>query len=312
MLKNSTSARFCQTACYAQPGIELYNADNSDVMPGLSDESIDVICIDPPYLYLKGQKLERVFDEQLFFTECKRLLTKNGFIILFGRGTSFYRWNTILEGLGFIFKEEIIWNKEQNTSPVTPINRVHETVVIHSKNNSPLKETFVPYVEMKSFDLSKIQNDISRIASAVESDFIRLKEIKKYLQTGEIEFKDYNRTLGVNLTVQTRMSQQDRTLKIVQAIKRGMKEKSIISVTREHYKKIHPTEKPVRLIERLLSLVSEKNCTVADFFAGSMSTMEACYNLGLKGIAVEIDEEYFESGKKRIENLPPRQLCCFE
>jgi site-specific DNA-methyltransferase (adenine-specific) len=312
MLKNSTSARFCQTACYAHPGIELYNADNSDVMPMLADESIDVICIDPPYLYLKGQKLERPFDEKLFFNECKRLLTKNGFIVLFGRGTSFYRWNTILEGLGFTFKEEIIWNKEQNTSPVTPINRVHETVVIYSKNNSPLKEALVPYVEMKSYDLSKIQNDISRIASAVESDFVRLKEIKKYLQTGEIEFKDYNRTLGVNLTVQTRMSQQDRTLKIVQAIKHGMKEKSIISVTREHYKKIHPTEKPVRLLERLLSLVSEKECTVADFFAGSMSTMEAVYNLGLKGIAVEIDKEYFEDGKKRIEKLPPRQTMLFE
>ena len=33
--------------------IKLFNEDNLEVMKGLSDESIDVICIDPPYLYLK-------------------------------------------------------------------------------------------------------------------------------------------------------------------------------------------------------------------------------------------------------------------
>lgn len=56
--------------------IKMYNADNLEVMATLADESIDVICIDPPYLYLKNQKLERPFDEPKFFAECKRLLTK--------------------------------------------------------------------------------------------------------------------------------------------------------------------------------------------------------------------------------------------
>ena len=97
--------------------IQLYNEDNLELMKRLPNESIDVICIDPPYLYLKNQKLERPFDEQKFFSECKRLLTKNGFIVMFGRGISFYRWNGILDSLGFVFKEEIIWNKRRITSP---------------------------------------------------------------------------------------------------------------------------------------------------------------------------------------------------
>ena len=42
------------------------------------------------------------------------------------------------------------------------------------------------------------------------------------------------------------------------------------------------------------------------------STMEAVYNMGMKGISCEIDEEYFEDGKKRIESLPPRQGTLFE
>ena len=113
--------------------IQLYNADNLEVMATLPDESIDVVCIDPPYLYLKNQKLERPFDEPKFFAECKRLLTKKGFIVLFGRGTSFYRWNTILDGLGFVFKEEVIWDKSYVSSPLMPISRIHETISILTK-----------------------------------------------------------------------------------------------------------------------------------------------------------------------------------
>ena len=113
--------------------LQLYNADNLEIMATLPDESIDVVCIDPPYLYLKNQKLERPFDEQKFFDECKRLLTKKGFIVMFGRGTSFYRWNTILDGLGFVFKEEVIWDKSYVSSPLMPMSRIHETVSILTK-----------------------------------------------------------------------------------------------------------------------------------------------------------------------------------
>ncbi|MDK7376173.1 DNA methyltransferase, partial [Weeksella virosa] len=129
--------------CYAQPNICLYNADNKDVMQRLADGSVDVILTDPPYLYLKNQKLEREFDEQLFFSECKRVLTKNGFIVMFGRGTSFYRWNTILADLGFTFKEEIVWNKSHCTSPLMRLSRVHETISIFTKGKGTINKVKV-------------------------------------------------------------------------------------------------------------------------------------------------------------------------
>ena len=120
--------------------LQLYNVDNLEVMATLADESIDVICIDPPYLYLKNQKLERPFDEPKFFAECKRLLTKKGFIVMFGRGTSFYRWNTILDGLGFVFKEEVIWDKSYVSSPLMPMSRIHETVSILTKKEGVINK----------------------------------------------------------------------------------------------------------------------------------------------------------------------------
>lgn len=120
--------------------IKFYNEDNLQIMAKMENESIDVILTDPPYLYLKNQKLERAFDEQLFFSECKRVLKKDGFIILFGRGTSFYRWNTILADLCFVFKEEIIWDKAYVSSPLMPLLRVHETVSIHTKNSGTINK----------------------------------------------------------------------------------------------------------------------------------------------------------------------------
>lgn len=309
------SPRLHKTQCYAQPGIELYNADNSDVMPGLADDSIDVICIDPPYLYLKGQKLERGFDENYFFSECYRILKDKGFIILFGRGESFYRWNVILSQLNFFFKEEIIWDKSYMTSPVTPISRKHETISIWCKGGGKINNVRLPYVEMKDEDFTSISQDLKRIKSALNNSEA-LKDLQLYLKTKEVLYKE-DKERGYNTTVQGVIKEQDRAVKTLQSITNGLKEKSIILVKREHYKTIHPTQKPVRLIERLLALVIPINrecneITIADFFAGSMSCMEAAYNLGLKGIAVEIDEEYFEAGKKRIEKLPPRQTMLFE
>jgi site-specific DNA-methyltransferase (adenine-specific) len=51
------------------------------------------------------------------------MLPDDGFIALFCRGTSFYRWNTRLAELGFVFKEELVWDKRMPSSPVTALSR---------------------------------------------------------------------------------------------------------------------------------------------------------------------------------------------
>lgn len=299
--------------CYVQPGIKIFNYNNTDVMSNLRDKCLNVICIDPPYLYLKGQKLERNFNEQYFFNECYRLLKDKGFVILFGRGESFYRWNTILSALNFSFKEEIIWDKSYMTSPVTPISRKHETISIWSKGGGKINNVRLPYVEMKDEDFVSISQDLKRIKSALNNP-TALKDLCLYIETKQVHYKD-DKERGFNTTVQGVIQEQDRAVKTLQSITNGLKEKSIILVKRDHYKTIHPTQKPVRLIERLLALVvpdDSKNVVVADFFGGSMSCMEAVYNMGLTGIAAEIDEEYYEAGKKRLLSLPPRQCNLFD
>ena len=291
--------------------LQLYNADNLEVMATLPDESIDVICIDPPYLYLKNQKLERPFDEHKFFAECKRLLTKKGFIVMFGRGTSFYRWNTILDGLGFVFKEEVIWNKGFSTAPTLPIQRFHETIAIYTKEKGSINaDVKVPYLEVKQHNIDTLVGDINRIKSALNNTK-ELDFMKEYLRTGHINVSKKRNDKGSGCTIsKNSISVFSIPTMCLKAIKEGMRESSIIKVYYERFNRIHPTQKPVRLLERLLALVIPKDkprneIVVADFFAGSMSCMEAVHNMGMRGIATEIDEEYFEKGKQRIESLQP-------
>lgn len=287
--------------------IQLYNDDNLEVMKRLPNESIDVICIDPPYLYLKNQKLERPFDEQLFFSECKRLLTKNGFIVMFGRGISFYRWNTILDGLGFVFKEEIIWNKRRITSPVLAVGRVHETVAIFSKGNGKINKVKIDVFEKYKYDPLKVQ----RIAERLQTVFGNRKTfdlLKEYYNNGSKKYcKSVDSSFNTTRSESSNVN-QNRTIVDANALEEGSKEITIIDEAGDHYNTIHPTQKPVKLIERLLALVipqdkERKDIIVADWFGGSMSTMEAVINMGMQGISTEIDQEYFEAGKNRIEKL---------
>lgn len=289
--------------------IKLHNCDNAELMKSIKDETIDVICIDPPYLYLKNQKLELEFDEQLFFSECKRILTKNGFIVMFGRGTSFYRWNTILDDLGFTFKEEIVWNKRRITSPALPLGRVHECISIFSKFNGKINRCIINYEESKFFEIDKIVADIKRVESTLRNpdklkhitdSLLRKSKVEDIYKAGkkQLHAATYN---GNNL-------QKDVGIATLNSMLNGCLEKSIIDDFGVKYQSIHPTQKPVRLLERLLALVIPKDkelkdIVIADFFGGSFSAMEAVHNMGMQGIACEIDKEYFDLGKERIEKL---------
>jgi site-specific DNA-methyltransferase (adenine-specific) len=66
-------------------------------------------------------------------------------------------------------------------------------------------------------------------------------------------------------------------------------------------KQLHPTQKPVALIEYLIKTYTNENETVLDFTMGSGTTGVACKNLNRSFIGIEMDDKYFEIAKKRIE-----------
>lgn len=280
---------------------KIYNEDCQMGIKRIPDNSVDCILTDPPYLYLKNQKLDRPFDEQALFSEFKRVLKPTGFVVMFGRGTSFYRWNTILAELGFEFKEEIVWDKSYTSSPLMPLSRVHETIVIYTKNGGFINKVKVPYLEMKGHDIDGICQDIKRMRSILNNTtslnnvLAYLEDNKKYLDKDVVDKYNVSRQPGVK--------QIDRAAAVVSSIENGMNEKSIIREPGNRYKAIHPTQKPVRLLERLLALTTQPGDVVLDPFSGSCSTAVACINTERKFIGFEIDSEYYEAGIKRLKEV---------
>ena len=73
--------------------------------------------------------------------------------------------------------------------------------------------------------------------------------------------------------------------------------------------KIHPTQKPVRLLEHLIRTFTDINDVVIDPCAGSGTTLLACKNLGRKGFGFEIKREYVRGFYETI--LPTAQADLF-
>jgi site-specific DNA-methyltransferase (adenine-specific) len=76
--------------------------------------------------------------------------------------------------------------------------------------------------------------------------------------------------------------------------------KSILKIASEG-KTIHPTQKPVELMEYFVKTYTNQGDTVLDNCMGSGTTGVACKNLGRKFIGIEQDSHYFEIAKNRIE-----------
>lgn len=77
--------------------------------------------------------------------------------------------------------------------------------------------------------------------------------------------------------------------------------KSILVISNANQRnRVHPTQKPVELIEYLVKTYTQERDTVLDFTMGSGTTGIACKNLNRNFIGIELDKDYFEIAKQRI------------
>lgn len=68
-------------------------------------------------------------------------------------------------------------------------------------------------------------------------------------------------------------------------------------------KPLHPTEKPIELMEWIIKSYTNENDLVLDFTMGSGSTGVACLNTNRRFVGIELDEKYFDISCKRLENI---------
>ena len=75
---------------------------------------------------------------------------------------------------------------------------------------------------------------------------------------------------------------------------------------------IHPTQKPVKLYEWLLTNYAKKGDKIVDTHRGSASLDIACHNLNFDLVTCEIDTDYFKDGNKRLKQHQQQQVINFE
>ena len=81
------------------------------------------------------------------------------------------------------------------------------------------------------------------------------------------------------------------------------KSKNVIVHPRPQRSKLHPTQKPIGLLRKIIPDNTSIGDIIYDPFLGSGSTAIACEHLGRKCIGIELDEEYVQTTLTRLEKL---------
>lgn len=245
------------------PSISLHNGDCLEVMRSIPYGSIDAIITDPPY-GTTACKWDSVIPFEPMWAELKRIIKPNGAIVLFGSQP--FTSALIMSNIK-MFKYELVWVKSNKTGHLNgkcrPL-KSHELISVFSKAEARAGGKNMNYNPQGLIEINKAIVE-KRNDKGIRHNYFResINE-KEYIQ----KFTNY----------------PDALLSFAQ-----------------DKNKIHPTQKPIALLEYLIKTYTNENETVLDFTMGSGTTGHAAVNLNRSFIGIELDKGYFDIAKKRIE-----------
>lgn len=249
--------------------IELLQGDCLELMKDIPDGSVDAIITDPPYGTTQC-KWDTVIDLDLMWEQLKRVIKPNGAIVLFGSQpfTSVLVYSN-LKG----FKHEWIWGKNRGSNfgaaKYQPLKE-HESVLVFSKGGE--KVNYYPIKEPRK---------------GAGSD--RVKYEFNGSNTGKRE--------AYNGFTDNRKGHKEEVLRYPSSIQKHNTQVGL-----------HPTQKPVALLEYLVKTYTNEGETVLDFTYGSGTTAVACKRLGRSFIGMELDPKYVSIARQRISELEDEEL----
>jgi len=287
----------------------LFNADCFDVLADLEDCSMDAIVTDPPYGILK-HKIETSIDIPRFFNECDRVLKPNSFIVFFGRQPALTDWNYHALKV-FQYKQEIIWYKRQNSSPLGDMGRVFENIMVFTKGSRQFNPAKRSYCDVKRSlaefnDWGNLEKGLSRVRK-----FIREKDYrdKILLELDEGAFYVQKEKSNETATIPSGLTNNLRCVREIRTLVLGSKAQNLVSFLPHNKQSFnndahnikHPTVKPIALMEYLLDLTTNPGDRVFDPFLGSGTTGLAAVSMGREFTGAEIDPDYFAIAAQRID-----------
>ena len=251
--------------------MKLYKGDCLIEMKKIESNSIDAIITDPPYAKTKG-RWDSVIDLDLMWIELKRIIKPNGAIVLFGNEpfSSKVRCSNLDE-----YRYDWKWVKNRATGfpncNYRPMNK-YEDIMVFSKANASTggKKNSMEYYPQNLIVSNKVKKNTPKRHGLIQKDTNNVGENNILMQPTEYVQKYTNYPNNVlNFDCDS--------------------------------KYVHPTQKPVLLMEYLIKTYTNENETVLDFTMGSGTTMLACKNLNRNGIGIEKDPQYYAVAVARVD-----------
>ena len=244
--------------------VKLLQGDCLELMKSIPDGSVDLVLTDPPY-QTTANSWDTVVDSELMWKELNRVVKKNGAILLFGSEP----FSTRLR-MGNLdhYKYDIYWLKNKVTG-------------FTQAKNKPMKNLELISVFSSGTTVHKSQSK-NRMTYNPQG----LLPLNKTKKNGKGKFGNI---AGARPSHKEEYVQEWTNYP-----------KMTVDFECEHG--LHPTQKPVPLLEYLIKTYTNESETVLDFTMGSGTTGVACVNTDRKFIGIELDETYFNIAKERIED----------
>ena len=293
---------------------KIYNGDCLEVMKDIPDESIDLIIADPPYWKVVNQKWDyqwRTREEYIewskkWINEVYRVLRKGGSFYLFGYFRTLAYLLSDIETQGFEFKQQIIINKGlraisgRATKNYKIYPNVTESIFFMVKDSKPFIKKFLKERQKELKLTAKFINEELGVKSNGGGmwSIYTGKNICGQAPTKEL-WEKLSKILNFDYKYE----------KLAQTFNPQMGFTDVwndIDFYKEN--RIHPTQKPLPLIKRLISTSSNPNEIILDPFMGSGSTAIAAINTKRNYIGIEKDLKYFEIANKRIEDYKKQTI----
>lgn len=301
--------------------VRLMQGDCLERMKEIESGSVDMILTDPPYGTVKGvgdgnvshgmkgkTKWDETIDHELMLSECNRILRTNGALVLFSQDP--YTSKLITDTHGNLpFSYRYTWKKDHFANSLiakkAPVNYTEDVCVFFKKydtlNQHPLREYSRKLMSGNKTNLKKINADLGHRRfehfAYTDSTQFGLCTEKTYLQFLDFyrvtEFKPYSELVDIDRRFARRFARRFN-------LPEGQKFKSNVLEYKKDYTGLHPTQKPVALMEDLIKTYTNEGETVLDFTMGSGTTGVAAKNLNRNFIGIELDEVYFQIAKDRI------------
>lgn len=249
---------------------ELYLGDCLEVMDKLIEQGVKVDCIltDPPY-GTTACKWDSIIPLDEMWERLNKLIKDNGAIVLFGSQP--FTTNLIYSNIKK-FKHQWIWNKNSAgnilVAKYQPL-KIEEEILVFSKKGQ--KVNYYPvFIEGK-------KNRTNEAPTVKKSDLFSGIKSGKFYKT-------------------------EKNKKATQRYPKNIINISTQSTECANSKRVHPTQKPVDLLEYLIKTYTNEGEIILDFTMGSGSTGVACMDTNRKFIGIELDENYFNIATSRIED----------